>query len=256
MKPIQWLIDLLKSIFGGGRSVVPQQEKTADEPVSGDPKWLALARAEIGTKEIVGPEHSPAVLGYFRDAGFPEINDDETAWCAGFANAMIERAGYNGSKSLAARSFLTWGKEVTKPYPGCVVVFWRVSPRSWQGHVAFYVGETKTHVKVLGGNQSNAVTVQDYPKSQILGFREPVTAANSRTLRASAAGVVGDAAIVAAVSGKGIVEALPDALAFGEGLKQLAVYWPWFAVVGIVISLAARAAVIFARVSDLQLKGR
>ena len=249
------LLDLLWSLFRAP-AAAPSVPPSPEEPVKGDPKWLALARADIGVKEVPGAQHNPVVLSYFARAGFPGINDDETAWCAAFANAKLEDSGCPGSKALNARSFLTWGKEVKKPYPGCVTVFWRGSPRSWEGHVAFFVSETASHVKVIGGNQSNAVTVADYPKSQVLGYREPVTASNSRTLRASAAGTLGDAVTIAAVSGKGVVESLPDALAFGEGIKQLAAYWPWFAVIGITISLLARAAVIYARISDLESKGR
>lgn len=254
---MQKLLDWFLSLFARGGASVPAEPPKPEEPVKGDPKWLKLARADLGVKEVVGAMHNPVVLGYFARAGFPGIDDDETAWCAAFCNAKLEDAGCPGSKALNARSFLTWGKEVKAPYPGCVTVFWRGSPRSWEGHVAFFISETATHVKVLGGNQANAVTIRDYPKTQLLGFREPVTAVNSRTLRANAAGaVLGDGMMIAAVSGKGIVESLPDALAFSDGLKALAAYWPWFAVIGIVVSLAARAAVIYARVNDLQVKGR
>ena len=44
-------------------------------------KAFLLALQEYGTKEIVGPKHNPEVLKYFHEAGFPQINDDETSWC-------------------------------------------------------------------------------------------------------------------------------------------------------------------------------
>lgn len=254
----KWLQDLFAAIFGV-RGAAPQTREppAPEEPVKGEPAWLKVARGELGQAEIPGPKDNPRILAYYAKAGFPQINDEATPWCAGLVNFCLETAGTPGSKSLAAREFLNWGKAVKKPYPGCIAVLWRVSPQSWQGHTAFYLGETATHVQLLGGNQANKVSIQSFPKNQVLGFREPVTAANSRTLRANAAGaVLGDGMMIAAVSGKGIVESLPDALAFGDGLKALAAYWPWFAVIGIVISLLARAAVIYARVSDLQLKGR
>jgi uncharacterized protein (TIGR02594 family) len=250
-----WLRHLL-TLFSGGRKATPVEPPKPEEPAKGDPAWLKLARAEIGTKEEPGAANNPAVLAYYRDAGHPEINADSVAWCAAFTGAMLERSGHPGSKQLNARSYLTWGKEVSKPSPGCVAVFSRGDPRGWEGHVAFYVGETANTVKVLGGNQGDAVTIAEYPKSRLLGYRVPVTAANSRTLRASAAGVAGDVMTVAAVSGKGIVDALPDALALSEGVKSLAAYWPWFAVIGITLSILARAAVVYARVADLTEKGR
>ena len=50
---IRWLIELLRSIFKW-RSSAPVPEKTADEPVSGEPKWMKLARQELGVREIAG----------------------------------------------------------------------------------------------------------------------------------------------------------------------------------------------------------
>jgi len=246
---------LLRAFFGGAVEA-PKDPPKPEEPVKGDPEWLKLARAELGTKEEPGDANNPAVLAYYRDAGHPGINADSVAWCAAFVGAMLERSGYPSSKQLNARSYLTWGKEISKPSPGCVVVFSRGDPRGWEGHTAFYVGETASAVRVLGGNQGDAVTVAEYPKSRLLGYRVPVTPGNSRTLRASAAGVAGDAVTIAAVSSKGIVEALPDALALSDGIKSLAAYWPWFAVIGITISILARAVVVYARVADLTEKGR
>lgn len=39
-----------------------------------DPKWLELARADLGTKEIVGKLHNKKVVAYYGDAGHPEID--------------------------------------------------------------------------------------------------------------------------------------------------------------------------------------
>ena len=97
--------------------------------------------------------------------------------------AMLERAGYASAKTLAARDFLDWGRPVEKPYPGCVAVFWRESPKSWQGHVGFYAGQTETHILCLGGNQSDGVSITRMPRSRVLGFREPRPLATSGTVK-------------------------------------------------------------------------
>jgi hypothetical protein len=52
-----------------------------------------------------------------------------------------------------------------------VVVFWRGAREGWQGHVGFYVGRGAGQVLVLGGNQSNAVTVASFTESRLLGYR-------------------------------------------------------------------------------------
>jgi len=250
MNLIQWLIDLLKAIFGW-RSSAPKPEKSADEPVSGEPKWMRLARSEIGTKEVIGPEHNPAVIAYFRDAGFPEINDDETAWCAGFTNAMLQRAGYAGSKSLAARSFLTWGKPVDKPYPGCVAIFSRGDPRSWTGHVGFYVGESGGNIQVLGGNQSNQVSIAPQAKSRLLGYRKPSTAMNSRTVQSAALGIVS-----AGATGTAILDSQTQIMGIIGVLKDLGTSLPQLMLLTSALSIAAFGAIIWARYDDNKEKGR
>lgn len=62
-----------------------------------DPLWLDKARDLVGLREIVGSRHEPKVLQFFAEAGHPEIYNDETAWCAAFANAILRRASYAGT---------------------------------------------------------------------------------------------------------------------------------------------------------------
>ena len=131
-----------------------------------------LAEAEIGTLEVVGKNHNPKVVAYFKDAGHPEIVDDETAWCAAFVGAMLERAGIRSTRKLNARSYMEWGVPVglEDAQMGDVVVFQR-GDSAWQGHVGFYVGHGSTKITVLGGNQSNKVSTAPYPVAKLLGVR-------------------------------------------------------------------------------------
>lgn len=135
--------------------------------------WMRQAESLIGVAEIAGAADAPEVLKLFAESGHPEIRDDETAWCAAFVGAMLARAGYAGTGKLNARSYLEWGEKLREPRPGCVVVFKRGNS-SWQGHVAFFVGRTKTHIQVLGGNQGNQVSIASYKKADLLGYRWPV----------------------------------------------------------------------------------
>jgi uncharacterized protein (TIGR02594 family) len=148
-------------------------------------KFLSVAKKYIGLKEVLGKGSNATIDEWFKSFGYPKLKDD-TAWCSLFANVVVREAGYAGTGSLAARSWLNWGKPLKNPVPGCIVVFKRGNS-SWEGHVAFYVSETKTHIKVVGGNQSDQVSEASYPKSQLLGYRQPATLALSRTA-VSAAG--------------------------------------------------------------------
>lgn len=158
--------------------------RTIKEPDMTEPAWVARARSYIGLQEKVGPLHETQVIEFFEDSGNAWVKDDETAWCGAFVSAMFVRAGRSdvrppGEKAnaLRAREWLKVGTEVRVPALGDIVVFSRGSASSGQGHVGFYVGETAQNIKVLGGNQSNSVSIAQYPKSRVLGFRRVVEAA-------------------------------------------------------------------------------
>jgi uncharacterized protein (TIGR02594 family) len=140
------------------------------------PPWLEIAEAEIGVKEIHGPDANPRIVEYFTATSYGATSD-EVAWCSAFANWCMKKAGIPGTGSAAAKSWLNWGKMLDIPVRGCVVVFDAPDPaEAWQGHVAFYYGESQSNasnVMVLGGNQGNEVKVAPYPKSRIMGYRWP-----------------------------------------------------------------------------------
>jgi uncharacterized protein (TIGR02594 family) len=139
-------------------------------------KWLEIAWAEIGVQETSGADATPAIVGYFRDSGRPEITSDETAWCAAFVGACLERAGIAQTiaphEALLARSFLKVGTPIDQPRMGAIAVFSRGS-NPIHGHVGFVVGWTETDIVLLGGNQANRVSTQHYPRSRLLGLRWP-----------------------------------------------------------------------------------
>lgn len=245
LKIINWILALL------GFSPRRPEEMPAEVPMVGEPVWLKAARAELGAREIPGDEHNPTVLGYFRDAGFPGIRDDETAWCAGFANAILERCGYGGSKSLAARSFLNWGKPVSKPYPGCIAVFSRGDPNGWQGHVGFYVGEENGEILVLGGNQSNCVNIAGQSKARLLGFREPHKPSNSRTYKAATANMV-----LSGISGAVLLDSQTQIMGISQIIKEMGVSVPGFQIASYLICIGLLCVIVWARHDDATSKGR
>ena len=121
----------------------------------------------------MGAKHTERVLQYFAEIGHKWVNDDETPWCAAFANWVCLKAMVEDTKKLNARSFLDIGTpvELKDAEPGDVVIFWRGSKTSAQGHVAFYVDQDATRVCVVGGNQDNSVCLGMYGKDRILGIR-------------------------------------------------------------------------------------
>jgi len=142
------------------------------------PAWLVHAWAELGQREIAGPKSNPRIDDYIRKAGHPQLANDATAWCAAFVGACLERAGLAGTRSLMARSYLGWGQTATEPKPGDVAVLSRGANPAL-GHVGFLVGLTDKSVILLGGNQSDAVTVEAFARHRLLGLRRPADPTNA-----------------------------------------------------------------------------
>lgn len=140
---------------------------------AGSTSPIGLAAAYLGKREGSDTE---ALSAFFKKACGISIDPGKTAWCAAFANSVLASTGAPTSKApLLARSFLEYGDKVDKPTAGDVVVFSRGSDQN-KGHVGFYVGEDeKGNIMVLGGNQSNSVSIQSYSKDKLLGIRRPPT---------------------------------------------------------------------------------
>ena len=111
---------------------------------------------------------------------FVGVDPVRTEWCAAFVNAVLEESNIPSNKDhkypLTARAFLDWGETISKEniYPGDIVIFPRGN-QGWQGHVGFYIRtvikDGKEYYAILGGNQSNKVSIELYPINSALGIR-------------------------------------------------------------------------------------
>ena len=158
----------------GWASLKYLQPAMSDAPVAAFP-WFEIAMQELerGVSEVPGSGANPRIVEYLRSTslGGAMASSDETPWCSAFVNFCVEKAGFAGTDSAMARSWLNWGRGTHNPATGCIVVFERGAPPS--GHVAFYVSESGGMIKVLGGNQGNKVSIQEYARGRLLGFRVP-----------------------------------------------------------------------------------
>lgn len=150
-------------------------------------KHVAVARSYLGVKEIKGSKHEPKIIQLIKDAEkatkqnlswlFGKKSDgstnyeDETAWCGSFLGGVFTQAGLDNLVPKAFYQAKAWnsvGTKLTKPAYGCVVVF----SRSGGGHVGIVVGKTTNgNLKVLGGNQSDAINIMDFSTDRVIGYR-------------------------------------------------------------------------------------
>lgn len=76
--------------------------------------WMPIAALELGVAETAGPGSSARVLEYLASTNLHAAlaKDDSTPWCSAFVNWCVEKAGFAGTDSAAARSWLGWGREI------------------------------------------------------------------------------------------------------------------------------------------------
>ena len=150
---------------------------TPEKILSTPPKVIQLclfgiAYAELGVKETPGSENNSRILEY-HSATKLKASDDMTPWCSAFVNWVCLQLGAPKTNGANARSWLDWGEAIETPDVGDIVILNRGAD-AWTGHVGF-VAEAPKHydfnIKVLGGNQGDAVSVATYSKARVLGYR-------------------------------------------------------------------------------------
>lgn len=125
-----------------------------------------------GVKETPGTADSAFIMQMAKETGFPEYVHDSIPWCSLTANWVALKAGYERSKSLTARSWLTTGQPVDAPQIGDIVVLWRDDPHGPFGHVGFYINGYGTPTIWLGaGNQGDMINIESFPITRVLGYR-------------------------------------------------------------------------------------
>lgn len=152
-----------------------------------------LASRFVGVHEVYGSGDNPLItfaLALVETRGNVSATPvatmhDETAWCSAFAHIPAWLLGLSCPWSLRARSWLTVGEPVELadaqigydvvilsrgegPQPGPEVI-------DAPGHVGYFAGYDAQAflptVRLLAGNQGDAVTYQNFPVSRVLGVR-------------------------------------------------------------------------------------
>lgn len=143
---------------------------------------FAIAQRFSDVREIDGRQHHPLIQWGFLLCGMGPETPDEVPWCSAFAQIPTFILDLPRSKSARARSWLNVGMAITlaEAEPGNDVVILKrgtghqPGPEviAAPGHVGFFAGAAPDgRVLLLGGNQSDAVSVAPFRVEDVLGVR-------------------------------------------------------------------------------------
>ncbi|WBX86327.1 TIGR02594 family protein [Sphingosinicella microcystinivorans] len=156
------------------------------------PRMLEEARKLYGTFEVAGPADNPVILGWAKETGLAKVyNDDSIPWCGLFMAVVAKRAGKPVVEGpLWARNWAKFGKLADQAQLGDILVFRRAQG---SGHVGLYVGEDYGAFHVLGGNQSDGVTITRIARDRCIAIRRPAyrkAPASAKPVQLAANGVL------------------------------------------------------------------
>jgi len=154
--------------------------------------WMALA---LRKKGLIEGRDNQELREFLKSDGKTLGDPSKLPWCGDFVETCIALALQNEAlptNPYLARNWTKFGK-ASEPGFGTVLVFWRThKTKSTNGHVGFYVGEDDLYYYVLGGNQSNSVSIAKISKKRLLEARAPLTFSSfkAQKVRMTASGPV------------------------------------------------------------------
>lgn len=92
-------------------------------------------------------------------------------WCATFMNFVLERSGYSGTGSDAAKSFASYGQRISGPQVGAIAVMTRGKNG---GHVGIVTGiDSAGNPVIISGNHNKRVGEGTYARGRIYAYVLP-----------------------------------------------------------------------------------
>ena len=155
---------------------------------NGAPRWLLEMRAITGLSEKPGSGDEPKIMA-MRDY-IAKKYPDMASYCAGYVHDSIPWCGLCEAYTVARADIrppfkkgsdtdcFLWARawaddpnfiKLATPKVGCIVVL----TRSGGGHVTTYEADAGSSIKCRGGNQSDAVTLASFPKSNVVAYVWP-----------------------------------------------------------------------------------
>lgn len=133
--------------------------------------WMNTAYSRLGVKETPGPRNNATIMQWAEVTGLRKVyTADSIPWCGLFVAFIMAQNGLEPVKDpLWAQNWNKYGTKLSEPAFGAIMVF----VRDGGGHVGFYVSEDDYNYHILGGNQSDMVSITKVSKSRCIGYRWP-----------------------------------------------------------------------------------
>jgi len=133
---------------------------------------MEKAKAELDVHEYAGSGQNNKRIIEYHSTTTGHAKTDEVPWCSSFVNWVMTKSGFRGTNNAWAASWQNWGMKLAHPQYGAITL---INNPNTGNHVGFWVSETSTHFRLLGGNQSDRVKYSDFPKRSyhIKAYRWP-----------------------------------------------------------------------------------
>lgn len=152
--------------------------------------WMESAYSHLGLRETPGSNNNKEIMRWATMLDLKDYTADSIPWCGLFVAYIMAQNGFQiVNNPLWAQNWNKLGVKLSEPAFGCIMVF----NRDGGGHVGFYVSEDEYNYHILGGNQSDMVSITKIAKSRCIGYRWPSEAPNllrKGRVRATLAGTI------------------------------------------------------------------
>ena len=150
----------------------------------GSAPWMTEARRLEGLKLSESADQAVIKAMFAATDHGAVTTPNAPAWCGAFAAHCLKTGGGPAAASIPrgaawAANWRNWGDQSLglgqgdQSIPMGAVVVLSPAPgiTDGSGHVGFFVGRSESHVRLLGGNQSNTVRETEFPLARIVDIR-------------------------------------------------------------------------------------
>lgn len=140
-------------------------------PAQTMPPWMAELHRRMGLHEVT---HKASLIDFLKIGKF--LGDPaRLPWCGDAIESAVAKVLPSEalpSNPFWAQAWASFGIDVREPIVGAIgVIRWSAKA----GHVGVVAGVEAGKVILLGGNQSNAITLASFPRDRFIAFRWPKT---------------------------------------------------------------------------------